>query len=37
MDKRFYVYIYLDTRKIGQFNYGEFSFDMEPFLCGKRK
>lgn len=36
-DKRFYVYIYLDPRKPGNFNYEEFHFDFEPFYVGKGK
>lgn len=32
---RFYVYIYLDPRKPGEYNYGEFEFDHEPFYVGK--
>lgn len=31
----FYVYIYLDPRKPGSFDYGEFHFDFEPFYVGK--
>ena len=34
-DKRFYVYIYLNSLKIGNFNYGEFHFDYSPFYVGK--
>jgi len=34
-DRRFYVYIYLDPRKPGNFNYGEYHFDFEPFYVGK--
>jgi hypothetical protein len=36
-DRRFYVYVYLDPRKPGQFKYDEFSFDFEPFYVGKGK
>jgi len=38
MDDRinnFYVYVYLDPRKPGGFDYGEFHFDFEPFYVGK--
>jgi len=31
----FYVYIYLDPRKPGSFDYVEFYFDLEPFYVGK--
>ena len=32
---KFYVYALLDPRKSGQYEYGEFSFDYEPFYIGK--
>jgi len=35
MNNIFYVYIYLDPRKLGSFDYGEFHFDFEPFYVGK--
>lgn len=31
----FYVYVYLDPRKPGQYKYGKFLFDHEPFYVGK--
>lgn len=31
----YYVYIYLDPRKPGKFNYLSYSFDFEPFYVGK--
>lgn len=31
----YYTYIYLDPRKPGDHNYGEYHFDYEPFYVGK--
>jgi group I intron endonuclease len=33
----FYVYVYLDTRKRGNFIYSDYQFDYEPFYVGKGK
>lgn len=33
----FYVYIFLDPRKDGEFSYGEHKFKYEPFYVGKGK
>jgi len=37
MDNIYYVYVYLDPRKMGEFVYGEHSFKFEPIYVGMGK
>ena len=32
---KFYIYVYLDPRKPGNFKYGGYTFKYEPFYVGK--
>ena len=33
--KKYYVYVFLDKSKPGNFEYGDLKFDFEPFYIGK--
>lgn len=35
MSKKYYVYVLLDPRRPGNFQYGKYCFDFEPFYVGK--
>lgn len=35
LESKFYVYVYLDPRKPGNYSYGEHKFSYEPFYVGK--
>jgi group I intron endonuclease len=35
MEAKFYVYVYLDVTKSGQFRYDDYYFEYEPFYVGK--
>lgn len=35
MENKFYVYVYLDVRKKGDYCFGKYNFEYEPFYVGK--
>ena len=35
MENKFYIYVYLDPRIVGEFIYGDYKFDYQPFYVGK--
>lgn len=35
MGNKFYIYVYLDPRIIGEFTYGDYKFGHQPFYIGK--
>lgn len=37
MEEKYYVYVYLDQRKPGEYNFKNFNFKFEPFYVGKGK
>ena len=37
MEKKYYVYAYLDPRENGEYNFGNYSFKNKPFYIGKGK
>ena len=37
MEKKYYVYAYLDPREKGDYNFGNYSFKNKPFYIGKGK
>jgi hypothetical protein len=34
IDNKSFIYVYLDPRQLGPYNYGNYHFDYQPFYVG---